>query len=74
MNLPAVLTDLGSIPGLRRSLGEGNGNPLQHACQENSMDRGAWALVHGVAESDTTEPLTQGTEGRLKTGVSFPNL
>ena len=33
--------DLGSIPGLGRSPGEGNGNPLQYFCQENSMDRGA---------------------------------
>ena len=34
--------DLGSIPGLKRSPGEGNGNPLQYACLENAMDRGAW--------------------------------
>jgi len=34
--------DLGSIPGLGRSLGEGNGNPLQYYCLENPMDRGAW--------------------------------
>ena len=32
--------DLGSIPGLERSPGEGNGNPLQYSCLENSMDRG----------------------------------
>ena len=38
------------IPGLGRSPGEGNGNPLQYSCLENSMDRGAWwATVHGVA-------------------------
>ena len=34
--------DLGSIPGLGRSSGEGNGNPLQYYCLENPMDRGAW--------------------------------
>ena len=44
--------DLGSIPGLGRSPGEGNGNPLQFSCLENPMDRGAWqAAVHGVAKS-----------------------
>ena len=47
------------IPGSGRSPGEGNGNPLQDSCLENSMDRGAWqATVHGVAESDMTEGLT----------------
>ena len=43
-----------SIPGLGRSPGEGNGNPLQYSCLENPMDRGAWwATVHGVAKSWT---------------------
>ena len=42
--------DRGSIPGLGRSPGEENGNPLQYLCVENPMDRGAWwATVHGVA-------------------------
>ena len=46
--------DLGSIPGLGGSPGEGNGNPLQHPCLENPMDGGAWwATVHGVAKSRT---------------------
>ena len=46
--------DPGSIPGLGRSLGEGNGNPLQYSCLENPMDRAAWwATVHGVAKSQT---------------------
>ena len=36
--------DPGSIPGLGRSPGEGNGNPLQYSCLENCMDRGAWCL------------------------------
>ena len=44
----------GSIPGLGRSSGEGNGNSLQYSCLENSMDREAWwATVHGVAKSQT---------------------
>ena len=46
--------DQGSIPGLGRSPGEGNGNPLQCSCLENPMDRGACrATVHGVAKSRT---------------------
>ena len=45
---------LGPIPGSGRSPGEGNGNPPQCSCLENSMDRGAWwATVHGIAELDT---------------------
>ena len=46
--------DPGSIPGLRRSPGEGNGNPLQYSCLENPMDWGAWwATVHRVTKSRT---------------------
>ena len=42
------MIDVGSIPELGRSPGEGHGNPLQYSCLENSMDRGAWwATVHG---------------------------
>ena len=43
--------DVSSIPGLGRSLEEGNGNPLQYSCPGNPMDRGAWQVtVHGVAK------------------------
>ena len=43
--------DVGSIPGSRRSPGEGNGNPLHYSCLENFMDRGTWqATVHVVAK------------------------
>ena len=46
--------DPGSIPGLGRSPGEGNGNPLQYSSLENPMDRGAWrATVHRVSKSRT---------------------
>ena len=44
--------DPGSIPGLGRSPGEGNGYPLQYFCLKNSMDRGAWkATVHGLTKN-----------------------
>ena len=53
-NPPAMGGDLGSIPGLGRSFGEGDGNPLQHSCLENSMDRGAGrATVQVVVKSWT---------------------
>ena len=48
--------DLGLIPGLGRSLGEGNGYLLQYSCLEKSKDRGAWqSTVHGVADSQTQQ-------------------
>ena len=54
-NSPANAGDVGWIPGLGRSPGEGNGNPLQYSGLENSMD----CMVHGtVQELDTTERLS----------------
>jgi len=48
------MEDLGSIPGQRRSPGEGNRNPVQYSYLKNSMDRGAWqTTAHGVTKSQT---------------------
>ena len=45
------IRDAPSVPGLGKSPGGGNGNPLWYSCLENSMDKGAWwAIVHGVAK------------------------
>ena len=53
-NLPAYVGDVDLIPGLKRSPGGGNDNPLQYSCLENPMDRGAWwATVHGVMKNQT---------------------
>ena len=53
-NPPASAGDMGSIPGLGKSSGIGNHNPLQYPGLENPTDRGAWwATVHGVTESRT---------------------
>ena len=55
-NPPVSVRDMSSIPGSGRSLGEGNGNPLQYSCLGNSMNRGAWqTTVYRVTkESDMT--------------------
>ena len=50
--------DSGSVPGLGRSPGEGNGYQLQYSCLENSMDRGAWWLQSMGSQRDTTEQLS----------------
>ena len=64
-NLPGNARDsrgIALIPGLERSPGEGNGIPLQYSCMGNCMDRGAGrTIVHGVADSDTTEQLSMHT-------------
>ena len=53
-NPPANAGDVGLTPGLGRSPGVGNGNPLQYSCLGNPMDRGAWwATVHSIAKSRT---------------------
>ena len=64
-NLPTNAGDMrdeGSVPGLGRSLGGVHDNPLQYACLENPMDRGAWQItVHGVTKSQTSlkQPSTK---------------
>ena len=58
--------DMGSMPGLGRSPGEGNGNPLQYSCPGNPMDSGAWwAIVHGVTELDVCKLRLMGPSRTL---------
>ena len=71
--------DPGSIPGLGRSPGEGNGNPLQYSCLENPMDRGAWwATIRGVSKGwtrlshFTSAPSMKCLDGGR--GLGTPNL
>ena len=68
-NLPANTGDTGSVPGLGRSPGGGNGNPLQYSCLENPMGRGAWqATVHGISESNTTDHVCKNTCAKATEG------
>ena len=63
-NLPANAGDIGLIPGLQRSPGKGNGNPLQYSCLENPTNRGAWWAIYspwGRKELDMTEQLSTHT-------------
>ena len=72
-NLPAMQRDLGSVPGLGRAPGEGNGNSLQYSCLGNPMDRGTWwATVQGVEDFETTlpQPHTMLHVNRFE----FPNM
>ena len=71
-NLPANSGDAGSIPGLERFPGRGNGNSSQYSCLKNSMDRGVWwATVHGLAKkSDMTEQLSTYTHTHTRTKVA----
>ena len=69
--------NVGWIPGLGRSPRIGTGNPLRHSCLGNPLDRGTWrATVHGAAESDTTETVTEHAQPRvlMKTRLPPPTL
>ena len=67
--------DLGSIPGLGISPGEGNGNTLQNSCLENPMDRGTWGItVHGVTKSQTWITLSLSTVKLLFFSLSISIL
>ena len=66
---PASVPDAGSIPGSGRSPGEGNGNPPQHSCLENRMDRGVWqAIVHAWGCRVRDHAVTKQEQER-----SYPN-
>ena len=72
-NLSANTRDSGSIPGLGRSAGVGNGILLQYSCLENSMNRGAWwATVHGVAKSQMRLSMPAQLFIRTNISISFP--
>ena len=55
-NLTARQEDPGSVPGLERSPGEGNGHPLPYSCLDNSMDRGAWWAELDTGTKSWTQP------------------
>ena len=72
-NPPDNVGEVGSIPGLGRSLGEGNENPLQYSCVENLMDRGAWwATVHGVAKRVGLSLVTKEQQCICTEGETYP--
>ena len=65
--------EMGLIPGLGRSPGEGNGNPFQYSCLENIMDRGAWrAKVHGITRSQTQPCAFVNKTSEGQCGVRLP--
>ena len=65
--------DMGSIPGLGRYPGGGNGNPLQYSCLGNPLDRGAWrATVYGVVKSQTQ--LGEMVTGRKARGLQTEEI
>ena len=72
-NLPAnagVAGDMGSIPGLGRSPGVGNGNPCHYSCLENSIDRGAWQTTeHAHTHTHTHIRIYKHTHTCIPTGI-----
>ena len=75
-NMPSNARDAGSIPGLGRCPGEGNGNPLQYSCLGNPIDRGAWQVtVHGFAkESDMTEQVNNNNNVEMNSFGNVPQV
>ena len=72
-NPPDNVGEAGSLPGLGRSLGEGNGNPLQYSCVENLMDRGAWwATVPGVTKRVWLSLATKEQQDICTEGETYP--
>ena len=72
-NLPANAGDAGSIPGLGKSPGEGNGNPLQYSCLKNPMDRAAWwACPWGRKELEMTATLASSGPNELFSSGDLP--
>ena len=69
-----MLGDVSLIPGLGKSPGEGNSNPVQYSCLENPMDRGAWqAKVHRVAKRSTQLSNYMMIEGSIQEDITFIN-
>ena len=72
-NSPTNAGDVGSIPGLGRSPGEGKGYPLQYSCLGNPMDRGAWqATVHRVSKGSDVTRLNNSTV--MRSTLRFRNI
>ena len=72
-NSPTNAGDVGSIPGLGRSPGEGKGYPLQYSCLGNPMDRGAWqATVHRVSKESDVTRLNNSTV--MRSTLRFRNI
>ena len=69
------IRDMGSIPGLGRFPGKGNGNPLQYSCLENPTDRGTWkATVHRVAQIQTRLTLLSTHTAVVEITAHFENF